>query len=113
MSLHNHRDAFRSGQASIDFRAALWPSRIPRDYVGLITLRTGKVVFWTGRMAIGLHHTAAPTSRKLSVKDRLMDTEVGQFAQWLIGRSPRRRATRTRHPSHMVFTLRRVSPKTW
>jgi hypothetical protein len=70
MQHDNYRDAQRMGQAPIDFRASLWPSRIPRDHVGLVTLRDGRQVFWTGRMAIGLHFKAPVLKFRIKLKPR-------------------------------------------
>jgi hypothetical protein len=40
--------------------ASVWPLGMPADHVGPVALPgTGRMVWWTGRVAIGLRHDAA------------------------------------------------------
>jgi hypothetical protein len=51
----------RSGQALGRAGAAALPLAIPPGHVGPVALPgTGRMVWWTGRVAIGLRHQPAP-----------------------------------------------------
>ena len=57
----------------IDHSSAAPPVAIPRGHVGEFTIPgTGKLVWWTGRVAIGLRHTP----------QRCMEP-VGQSSLWI------------------------------
>jgi hypothetical protein len=40
--------------------ATQWPMGAPPEKPGFVSLPTGREVYWTGQVAIGLRHTPAP-----------------------------------------------------
>jgi hypothetical protein len=50
------------------------PARIPDGHIGPVVLGTGRTVYWTGRVAIGLRHEAAPTQREMTQSEEWVQT---------------------------------------
>jgi hypothetical protein len=56
----NQREAARPSLSSIRHSSAMPPVEIPPGHIGPVVIPgTGRVVYWTGRVAIGLRHQAS------------------------------------------------------
>lgn len=60
-----HRNVVRGRRPVIDHQASAPPVPIPRDHVGEFVIPgSGRRIWWTGRVAVGLHYQREPVTKE-------------------------------------------------